>query len=246
MTDARHHRRADLRRIAIIPDAHHPYDCKEAVDALLEALQRWEPEELVVLGDWWDCYQCSTFTKDPARPFKMHEEIDLGQRALRRFEDIKSVKARTFCLGNHEARLQRYIAEAAPAMWNLVPTWEAIIGDKWDVVPYMKTKRIGKLYVSHEFGSFGQNSVRQALAATNKNVVFGHTHRLEQIYSGTIDGERHVGTTAGWLGSVEQVDYRHQVLSARDYTLGCAIAHLDKEGFAHVTPVPFVKGKFFL
>ena len=231
-----------LEKILFIPDCHIPYEDKRAYELMLKVARDLKPDHLIILGDFADFYGVSSHSKDPNRMLKFDKEVEATKRRL---EELKKLKAKNmvFVAGNHENRLERYLMDKAPELYNMVTIPELFklkeFGFKY--VPYKNDYKLGKLYVTHDCGNAGRFAHNKALDTYQHNIIIGHTHRLGYSVEGNADGERHLGAMFGWLGDVREVDYMHRVKAARDWALGFGMGYLDKStGYIYVTPIPIV------
>ena len=55
-----------LKRIFFMPDVHVPHHSVRAFQVAVNACKRFDPDILVVLGDFADFYSVSSHDKDPA------------------------------------------------------------------------------------------------------------------------------------------------------------------------------------
>ena len=241
------------QRVLLFPDLHVPYHDERAFACVLSVIRGWRPDTLVVLGDFADFYRVSSFNLDPRRKLSFRDEI-AGCRAARRRLDAAAAAAgcrdKRFLQGNHEVRLDTYLSKRAPELVELLDEegvdWQGLLQldqTGWVVTPYKRSIQLGKLRVSHDVGRAGVYSARQSQLDMGCSVAFGHTHRLQAHYQGTIDGPRHVGITCGWLGDPEFIDYRHRDSVQRDSIHGFATVHLLTDGEFWVTPVPIIGGR---
>lgn len=231
-----------LRRVVFIPDCHRPYHDKKAWGLFLIAMEEWQPEIAVVLGDLVDCYKVSKFSKDPKREYSFAEEIESGLVAL---DDIQHLGAerKIFIAGNHEERLVRYLQDKAPELFEFIdiPKLLELKERGWEYVPYKSSIQLGKLWITHDVGTAGRYSVFRAADTFQHPVVMAHTHRLVYIVEGNATGETFPAVQFGWLGDVERVDYAHKVVARRSYSLAFGTGLLDEEtGFIYLTPHPIV------
>jgi len=232
-----------LEKILLIPDCHIPYEDKRAFELMLKVAKDFKPDHLIILGDWCDLYSVSSHSKDPNRALNLKEEIKQAKFRLKQIADLKS-KHTVFIAGNHEDRLERYLMDKAPELFNLVNIPALLELDKlgFDYVPYKHEYKIGKLHITHDCGNAGRFAHYKALDTFQKNVIIAHTHRMGYTVDGNAEGERHLGAMLGWLGDWSKVDYLHRVKVARDWCLGFGIAFLDTQSkCVYVTPVPIVE-----
>lgn len=242
-----------LERILFIPDVHVPYEDKKAVQLMLKAAKAFKPEHTIILGDFIDNYSVSSHSKNPNRSLQLDQEIKESKVLLETISKLGS-KNKVFVSGNHEDRLERYLMDKAPELFNMVKI-EKILELKqngFKYVPYKDHYTIGKLNITHDVGTAGRFAHYKSLDSFQHNIIIGHTHRLGYAVEGNAQGERHLTAMFGWLGDIESVDYMHKVKATRDWTLGFGIGYLDKKSnCVYVTPVPIInytcviEGKLF-
>lgn len=211
---------------------------------MLKVAVDFKPDHIIILGDFVDMYSVSSHSKDPNRALNLKEEVRQAKLRLQQIADLKA-KHKVFIAGNHCDRLERYLMDKAPELFNLVNIPALLTLDKlgFDYVPYKHEYKLGKLHLTHDCGNAGRYAHYKALDTFQKNVIIGHTHRLGYTVDGNAEGERHLGAMLGWLGDWSQVDYMHRVKVARDWCLGFGIAYMDKRtGCVYVTPIPIVDG----
>lgn len=231
-----------LEKLLIIPDTHVPYQDKKAWNLMMNVAKEFKPDHVLILGDFIDNYSVSAHSKDPNRALKLDDEVNETIKHLKQIKDLKA-KNNVFIAGNHEYRLERYLMEKAPELYNVVKTTELLklteMGFKY--VPYKEHYTLGKLHITHDCGVAGRYAHYKAVDTFQKNIITGHTHRLGFAVEGNANGERHATAMFGWLGDVTKVDYMHKIKAVRDWTLGFGIGYLDKStNYVYLTPVPIV------
>jgi hypothetical protein len=224
------------------PDTHAPYHDPIAVAVALKALKTLRPKRLVILGDFWDFYAVSFYSKDVKRKALLADEIDEASEVAERVDAVAHDIGCDvdFTCGNHEHRLDRYVREKAPALTGLVRTMKEIIPAGWDFHGYGTELRIGKMLISHDFGRAGDNAGRQGLVDVGANISFGHTHQLGVSYLGQQRGDAHVALSCGWLGGLKHIDYRHQAVARRRYMHGFGWVRVDSRGNAWAQAIPII------
>lgn len=233
-----------LEKIIFIPDSHVPYEDKKAFELMLKAGKAFKPKHAIILGDFADFYGVSSHSKDPNRALKLKEEMDLVKEALDKVLGI-GAENNVYVSGNHEDRLERYLRDKAPELFNFIsiPKILELKEKGFKYVPYKQAYQLGKLNITHDAGNCGRQAHYKALDTFQHNVIIGHTHRLGYAVEGNANGDRHVSAMFGWLGNVEEIDYLHRVKAIRDWSLGFGIGYLDpKTGIVYVIPVPIIKG----
>lgn len=230
-----------LKKVLFIPDTHRPYHNKKAWALMLKAAKKLRPDVVVVLGDFADFYAVSSHSKDPARAFKLEEELSDVKIGLKELESL-GAKENIFIAGNHEDRLWRYMQDKAPELNHLISIPKVLGLEKnWEYVPYRSDYRLGKLYLTHDVGSAGRNSILRCLDSYQHSNVTGHTHRLAYVVEGNAAGEQKIAAQFGWLGDTDAADYMHRMKARKDWSLGFGVGFLDtKTNNVYLVPVPIV------
>lgn len=235
-----------LETVLIIPDTHRPYHDEKAHALVVKVGKRVKPKHLIILGDYADFYAVSSHDKDPSRmtPKAFEAEVADVRRGLK---DLASTGAtnRIFIAGNHEDRLTRFVLRSAPTLQQLVVIPELLqlkqLGYKY--VPYKSSYILGRMRYTHDVGPSGKHAAAKSMEAMGRNTVIGHCHRMEYVVQGTLDGERHVGISLGWLGDKDAIDYMHQDKVSKDWTLGFGIGYFDTETqYTTIFPTPILPG----
>jgi len=233
-----------LEKILFIPDCHVPYHDKDAFNLMLKVGKAFKPDHAIILGDFADFYGVSSHSKDPNRALKLKEEIDATKDALDQIISI-GAKNNVFVSGNHEDRLERYLRDKAPELFNFIsiPKILELKEKGFKYTPYKQAYKIGKLNITHDTGVAGRFAHYKALDTFQHNIIIGHTHRIGYAVEGDAQGQRHLGAMLGWLGDVNEIDYMHQVKARKEWSLGFGIGYLDpKTGVVYVNPVPIING----
>lgn len=234
-------------KLLIIPDVHAPYHDRRAFRCLLDVAKRWDPDHVVILGDFADFNAVSSHPKDPKRLLPFVKEVAGVNRALDQLDRaLANCGDKQYLQGNHETRLERFVNEKAPALAGFEKTWEEALRLEergWEVTPYKRSLQFGDLNLTHDVGRAGVNAARQSMLDVGHSIAFGHTHRLQVHYQGQIDGARHLGATLGWLGDPEAIDYRHRDCVMRDWIHGFGAVHLLDNGHFWLQAVPIIEGR---
>lgn len=235
------------KRILFVPDAHHPFADRDAWSLLLKTASHWQPDGLVILGDFADFYAASSFAKNPGRKNLLAEELVQTRIALGELVSAcgPACTLKVYLEGNHEERLGRYIAQNAPALHGLIDVDRAIgiTESGFQFVPYKQSYQLGKVRISHDFGKHGHGAILDARNTVEGNAVIGHVHSLGTVYRANIHGDVHVGASFGWLGDFGAIDYRHADKARRDWAHGFGVCHLEENGNIHLQAIPIVGRK---
>lgn len=236
-----------LERLLICPDVHVPYHDKRAWALMLKVAAKFDPDTLVTMGDFADFYCVSSHSKDPRRVNKLGWEIKQCNVALDQLDAIprkvRKKRRRVFVAGNHEDRLERYLMDKAPELFDAVEIPKLfLLGERgWEYVPYKESIKIGKVNFTHDTGKAGANAHVEALNDFQDNVAIGHTHRIGYAVKGNAKGVAHVGAMFGWLGDEKKANYMHQIKARRDWAKGFGVGYIDSATkCTYLTPVPIV------
>ncbi len=236
--------RSKSLRIIVCPDAHHPYVDALAWRTFLAAARVVEPDVMVIIGDFADCYAVSSHAKDPARKSRLKAELEAVNEALDEIEDL-GIERVEFCEGNHETRITRFVASEASALYGMLDVAE-LLGIKkrgWGWTPYNDFLKIGKVNFTHDVGRCGVNTARQSLQDFGGNIVVGHSHRAALAFQGTVSGEQHFGMNVGWLGNYNSIDYQHKARARRDWQHAFGLIDQTLDGCAWAQLVPILNGR---
>jgi predicted phosphodiesterase len=231
-----------LKKILLLGDVHAPYHHRPSWDLMIRTGKRWKPDVIVQMGDFLDMYPTSTYSKRADRPLLIDGEIETGNKLLDQLDSL-GAKEKYMILGNHDARLAKYIEKNAQALTNLVKV-EDLLQLKsrgWGVTQFGDYLKLGKLYMTHEDGAVGRNAHMKALDNYQANIAIGHVHRLASIYESNVRGENHVGLSVGWLGDASKCDYMKKV-GERFWQTGFATALLRPNGIVHTRLHTIIKG----
>lgn len=214
---------------------------------LKRVIEEFQPDILVILGDFADFYAVSDHDKNPNRVRQLEAEVSAVNLCLDELDVFDSfVKVKIFIKGNHEFRLERYLMRRAPELFNMVNTTQLFhLHERgFKTVEYMDDIRIGKLYVTHDTGRTGKYAHILSQADYETNCVIGHTHQIGYTIVGNAQGRPHVGAMFGWLGDFDKVDYMHRAKSRRLWAHGLGLGYLEPHsGVVHLVPTPVVLDK---
>lgn len=231
-------------RLLVLGDIHAPHHDAAAFELACQAGEAFfrghAPENcgVVSMGDLLDCFQVSSHSKPPSRRRAFKDELEASRPVVRRLEKLPAAH-RFITWGNHEDRLDRFIADVAPQLDGMLSLDEflTLSASGWRIIPYHRHLKIGKLYLTHDLERAGVNAHRQAVSDMGqRNIIIGHVHRLGWEVVGDAEGTRHVGCAAGWLGDYRDIDYRHRTRALREWSHGFITVVFDAQGNAHVTP----------
>lgn len=185
------------KKIGILSDIHFPYYDKGGLNAAVKFLIKFEPDCILLNGDIIDCYQLSSFEKNPKeRSFKY--ELDMLRQFIIQLRE-QFPKARIiYKLGNHEERYEKKILSRVPEFVDLdLFKFEYVISARELGVEVVSNKRLirsGHLNIAHghEFKSgfvAPVNPARGYYLKAKANVIAGHNHRTSEHTEQDINGK---------------------------------------------------------
>lgn len=213
-----------MKTYLIIPDLHIPYHCPLFFKLTLKLLKDIRFNGIVQLGDALDFWQLSTYDKDPSRKNTIQDDIDDWNEMLTKWSNLLYRNSEIHLLeGNHSYRLHRYIARHAKDLHEIIRPLPDLLHlktrnetgpvvFKWHPYNKWNSCQIGDCTLLHGF-YYNQHVAATNLAKYRRNIICGHTHRVQYIsdgiyYSVTLghgSDESHTShqpTPTGWTQSL--------------------------------------------
>lgn len=233
----------------VIPDTHAHTVMWDLLALVCEFVHDFRPEHIVHIGDLMD-YECLLGIQKMRYPSFDGRAIGTLERefqAVRAILDMINKAApkncnKVFLEGNHEHRVTELIHKA-PEFGDMFRLDKRIDMSDWKMKPYLEKYKIGKLNFIHgEF--FGKYPVSKHLDVYQKNVVFGHTHTIDQDTKPSPMREIPIwGASVGCICNVN-AEYMRNRSSCAEYGFG--YGWYDKAtGDFDCRPVRIIKGKFW-
>lgn len=235
---------AKLERSIVISDLHIPYQDKRACNKVLKFIEYFKPDKIFINGDLIDCMDISSFDKPLERHKDLSEEIEEAKDFLMklRFSNLKS--SIIYIFGNHEFRLDKYLAKNARELYGLkgLTLEEQLDLKTLDITPYNNhTKenfyQYGKLLIGHwnKVCKYGGFTAKNLLEDKGMSIIQAHTHRLGSSYKRDFDGQK-----GGWEGGC-LCDLDPNYCNRPNWQLGFITIHKDKKSDQFkVTPVEII------
>lgn len=232
-------------RRLIVPDTHTPWHDAGAWRVLTEFTHDFKPNEIVVLGDFFDLAVCSRFTKDPTLvPQLLSEETGPGSEMLEDLLLTADTQKLVFLEGNHEYRIKSYLAERAPAFANQFSSKELLsLPAKTHLIPY-GVRGIYKMpgWIATHGSLFNKHVAQSMLQLFGCNVIFGHVHRFQHYTSRNVHGDILQAITPGWLGDVEKAG-SYQKNAVSEWNHGFSFGGWKRSGIAFMQNVLLQHGE---
>ncbi len=224
-------------KILIFGDIHFPYHNGKALKRALEAVKREKPTHVVQIGDLYDQYSFSRFTrKNITLP---QSELQLArQQAIDFWNKVKNCSKGVKCyqiLGNHDMRLIKRAEERLPEAQDLVKNSVLELYKFKGVLTIEDDRDILKVMgISFHHGYLSQiGAHRDKFLA---NVVVGHSHTGGVSFR-QINGKTLWELNAGFLADETAEPLRYNPSKSSKWTLGYGLITY-KDGVACPQFVP--------
>lgn len=216
------------KRILVLNDIHIPYHEPDVVaDSLLFGHEK-NIDTIILNGDIIDCYQLSSFVRDPTKR-NMKFEVEMTIDFLTTLREAFPKALIIYKFGNHEERWEKYLKAHAAELFDIDEfRLEYILKLKENNIICVKDKRIikcGKLNIihGHEYrGGGGVNPARWLQLRAHTNVLCGHFHRASEHISRDMNKDVNGSWSAGCL-----CELHPEYMPLNDWTHG--FTYIEKE-----------------
>jgi UDP-2,3-diacylglucosamine pyrophosphatase LpxH len=246
---------AKQKRVVVLSDLQIPYQNNAVVQATLDFIQYYKPDELWCVGDELDAPEPSRWNKGMAGEYAetLQESIDLTHQIMRNYRAALGKKPFYIQRSNHTDRIDTYMRKYAPAFMSLKSLEiEQLLGyDKLGVTYLHKMHELmpGWVMAHGDEGALNRAPGATALNLAKrlgKSVVCGHTHRVGLQHETTgFYGKTHTlyGLEVGHMMDIKQASY----LTSGSANWQTGIGILVQDG-NKVTPfaVPIVNGEVII
>lgn len=207
-------------KIAILGDTHFPYQSNRAMRAVTDAVRAERPDYVVQIGDLYDQYCFSRFTrKNIEIPEAELAEARRGATAL--WSGIGAISSRPKCfqlLGNHDVRLIKRAEEKLPEAQTLVREKVMELYQFKGVTTLEDDRSELKIHgITFHHGYLSRLGDHMRYFGTN--TVVGHSH-----VGGVVYEQRHGRTlwelNAGYLADEKAEPLRYKPVTTSKWTLG--------------------------
>jgi predicted phosphodiesterase len=206
----RKHIEVEGSRILFLSDIHFPYHNEKSLQVALKYGHEQKADCIYLNGDIIDCYQLSSFEKDPKKRRFSYElkQVHKFFEILRREFPKANIY---FKEGNHEERYWRFMRIKAPELLDIEAfTLASLLKLGEYNIQYIagRTKaNMGALSVfhGHEFGSstFSPVNVARGLYMRAKaNAICGHSHQTSEHTERDVNGKMVTTWSVGCLSEL--------------------------------------------
>jgi metallophosphoesterase superfamily enzyme len=174
-----------MRRIVGIFDVHIPDHDVEAFQAVKDFLVDYQPDTLIIGGDFGELESCSSHG-GVIEPPMIYQDVAEMRMELTDLRDVVGEDCRmVYIEGNHETRLKRIVANKLPqAAFSLsLPKMLNLADLNIEWLPEGQLLSIGNLnFVHGKWASL--HHAKKHMEAYMHNIIFGHTHKPQMFVKG--------------------------------------------------------------
>lgn len=234
------------KKTLVLADLHIPYQDNDSLSLIMDYAQDIKIDSIILLGDIIDCYQLSSFTKDPKqRNFK--EEITACKQVFKLLRKVFPKAHIMFREGTHEARYERYLMSKAPEIFGFEEFELKVLLKLHDYkIDYIKNKRVlqyGHLNMLHgdEYNAKTiVNPARAMFMKAKECVLSAHHHQTSQHTEVSLNGKQISTWSIGCL-----CDLHPEYAPYNNWNHGFAFLERDENNDFMVENKRIVKGKIY-
>ena len=229
--------------VVFLSDIHVPYHDHRALDSALDLIRVLRPHRVVQIGDLVDFHSISRWNTELERLENLQDELDEAVGVLRRIREAAPDAQFDLCMGNHDERLKRYVAEKGRALASLRSLDFGKLLDA-DAVGLRIHNGHGFLLRRNFLVKHGQlirkgagASAKAECLAADISGISGHTHRLATFRQSGYNARQ-------WTecGTLSRLDAPY-VTGPPDWQQGFAVGHFGKSFL--IEEVQSVGGEMF-
>lgn len=240
------HLPTSIKNVAVWGDLHIPYHETDAVKAAIKLAKEDKVDAIFLNGDVLDFFGLSFHEKNPKNRPRISEELESAREFLKGLRKHFPNIPIYWVDGNHENRLERYLAVKAP---ELLDTSEFQISSLLRMAEYgitylgFRTKcYFGKLLVEHGDrlkGTGGVNPARTARLKYKRSVLINHFHKLSVDSGKQYDGDVMTCWSNGCLCELEP-----EYMEVNEHVHGVCHVQMDGDNY-RVRQYQIINGKVF-
>lgn len=200
----------------------------------------FQPDEIVILGDFFDVACVSRFDQDPRKDHRfLSDELAYGISYVKELDRLFHKSRFVFLEGNHEIRIKHYLFKNAPKISDRIDMKQILgIPDRWHYLPYGRNGHYKHgNWVAFHGSIFNKHVAASMVQKYGANIIFGHVHRIQEFYNTLFRGDVLKAMSCGWLGDETEADY---IKDFPDWQKGFAVGYFKKSGNGFVQNVPII------
>lgn len=229
-------------RNLILSDLHVPDHNVKALQLVYHFIQVYKPTSIHLLGDFLNFPTLSAWPQDPHYHVTLSDEINEGRSILKKLVKLADCEI-VWYSGNHEDRMQKYLARNASQLASLEIEGELVVS-----IPHLfKLRELGIRYIDKDFRNgvlyhHGQLCRAKSGYTAHGNmekmgvsVLSGHVHRLALVYKNLYD-KSIFGMETGCL--CNQKPHPYYGTMVKDWSLGVStIDVIHGKAFPRIYPI---------
>ncbi len=231
---------AKTQKLLVLGDIHDPFADHRAIDLACRVGRERGTDVLIQLGDLMDCLSVSPY-RDGEIKIDLLDEIQSANRLLDKLDAI-GAKRKILTLGNHCARVKKYLYNNAPAVARMIDVKKELrlVDRGWEVIDYGDHIIVGKIAYTHCVAGYGAKAHVEAIRDMGHSTVIGHTHRMLLHFESTICESARIGATMGHLSRPECSGKHMHKAQRRFWQLGFGSGIMLPDGVTFLSPCPIV------
>jgi len=244
--------RKSWTRVVVLGDVHIPFQDQRVVSLVLMFIKEYNPNVVILNGDIVDCYDISSFDKDPQREASLVQELREAKEFFEKLRECAPTAEIRYVYGNHEHRFHKYIIRNARSLAGLIgiSLAEQLELSKFGITPIATSgdrftdnyTKVGTLLVGH-FDKVCKHSAYTAKLLLDDygcSLIQAHVHSIGSS-NRTLDG----GEIMGWEGGC-LCDLRPLYCKPKKWAHAFHVIQLENDGnFFHVDPIHIINYKFW-
>jgi len=178
--------RNKVEKALVVSDLHIPNHDKELVDLVLFKFGKdFKPDVIFLDGDIMDNFSVSRYQKHPSIQLSLAQELVSVKAFLEKVRHIHKDSRIEYIFGNHEHRLETYIIDNAPELFDQVNLEQLLATEGLDIEVHRSIYKenyiqYGDLYIGHFdcVASKGGSTAQKLLQTKGVSILQGHIHRF--------------------------------------------------------------------
>lgn len=219
-----------------------------AIKAAANYIAVERPEEVVIMGDWFDLESLSRYANAKDREGQdLGDDIACGVKGLSHLlKPLRRIQARqvinkkkvyrpkiVFTMGNHEHRLDRYLGDN-PHLANVLPDLRDVVsGHGIEVYDFLDPYTgLGNIKYFHYLanpmtGNAVGGSMENKLNKTTYSFVHGHQQQFQYAERQQVDGRQQLGIC---VGAFYEHDEPYKGVQGNTHSRGTVVLHHHDKG----------------
>lgn len=226
--DSRNMRVKLTGHVVVFSDAHYwPGEPSDAHLALVRLVKKLKPTAVIANGDVFDGARLSRH--DPMgwqHTPSVREELDAASKRMTEIEKASLNSKLFWCVGNHDIRFDRFLAQNASEFNGIPGTRLADHFPRWKMCWSLHIN--GNTVVKHSWHN-GIHATYNNTLKGGTNVVTGHLHRLQITAWGDYNGRRY-GVDTGTLQNTDHEAFEYLQGNATPWGSGFAVLTFNDDG----------------